>query len=875
MTVRVTTLKGADAGAYYVEQLPNYYLRSGEPRGVWHGTAAATLGLSGEVGDEDFLALMAGADPRKPDRQLGRRYDDDSVRGFDATASAPKSVSLLWAFGDEYVRGEVLAAHDAAVAAMAGWIEDHAHTRYRIGGEVAVVDAQGIVAAGFRQHTSRALDPQLHTHLVIANRVKSPDGRWLALDARTIKRDQRTLSALYHAGLRAELTARLGVEWNTPVNGIGEIAGVDEALLREFSARTVEVRRRTIDKLERFEQSTGRQPTAREAARLEREAVYDSRPAKVKQVDCEVLHAEWCAQAVAVGFDPAHVVGEAIGRSTEQAAIDPELNPVVARSAVVSLTEKQSTWRPAELVREIAASLPTGTADTAQAVAAWADWLADTVGYEQCVDISPPVPDRAMLRASDHRPVSESAMDRALTTQAILDQERALIDWAQRTLAAGGLDEPAAIERSRVPLTVPQAETAAAVAGDEELVLVVGPAGTGKTTALRPAVDQLRADGRAVFGVAPSANAAQILAAETGVDADTIHKLLIEHHLTRPPDHRYDLPAGATVIVDEAGMLPTDQLAQLVNLAATRQWRLALVGDPHQFSAVGRGGMFELFVDTFGAIELDRVHRFDHSWERDASLKLRRGDLDVAATYDAHGRLHAGTPEQMMIATVRHWWQHHQAGEPVLLMTQTNEDALQLSQRCQALRAHAGELDTNGRAVDLGDFHLFRGDQIVTRHNDRRLITDRGDMVRNRTTWTIDIIHRDGSLSVTGDNGRVHLPVDYVAEHVELGYARTAMGGGQGRTVTAGLLYLDGPGDVRTLYTGMTRGTKTNQVFFGTTPDKTARDLLEQSLAIDWIDRPAHTRQAELAGPHREWKRPGLTGSTPPLPAQDGLELSL
>ncbi|MDZ4266103.1 MAG: AAA family ATPase, partial [Mycobacterium sp.] len=420
---------------------------------------------------------------------------------------------------------------------------------------------------------------------------------------------------------------------------------------------------------------------------------------------------------------------------------------------------------------------------------------------------------------------------------------------------------------------------AAAVAGDEELVLVVGPAGTGKTTALRPAVDQLRADGRAVFGVAPSANAAQVLTEETGVDADTIHKLLIEHHLPRPPDHRYALPPGATVIVDEAGMLPTDQLAQLVNLAAHNDWRLALVGDPQQFTAVGRGGMFELLVDTFGAIELDRVHRFDHTWERDASLRLRRGDIDIAETYDAHGRLHAGTPEQMMVAAVRQWWLARQSGDSALLMTQTNEAALQLSQLCQHLRVRAGELDANGRAVDLGDFYLLPGDKIVTRHNDRQLLTERGDMVRNRATWTIDVIHRDGSLTVHGDGGRVHLPVDYVAEHVELGYARTAMGGGQGRTVTAGLLYCDGPSDVRTLYTGMTRGTKTNQVFFGTTPDKTARNLFEQSLAIDWIDRPAHTRQAELAGPHPEHYRPSLaedpTPAHPTPPVAAGPELSL
>jgi len=181
VTVRVTTLKGADAGAYYVEQLPNYYLDSGEPRGIWLGDGARQLGVTGEVGDDAFLAVMAGMDPRQPDRDLGRRYDDKLVRGFDVTASAPKSVSVLWALGDEGVQRAVLDAHDTAVRELAGWIEAHAHTRYRIGGEVAVVDAEGIVAAAFRQHTSRALDPQLHTHLVIANRVKSPDGRWLAL----------------------------------------------------------------------------------------------------------------------------------------------------------------------------------------------------------------------------------------------------------------------------------------------------------------------------------------------------------------------------------------------------------------------------------------------------------------------------------------------------------------------------------------------------------------------------------------------------------------------------------------------------------------------------------------------------------------------
>ena len=296
VTVRVTTLKGADAGAYYVEQLPNYYLDSGEPRGIWFGDGARQLGLTGEVDDEAFLAVMAGMDPRRPDRDLGRRYDDKSVRGFDVTASAPKSVSVLWALGDEHIRHAVLDAHDTAVRELAGWIEAHAHTRYRIGGEVAVVDAEGIVAAAFRQHTSRALDPQLHTHLVIANRVKSPDGRWLALDARLIKRDQQTLSALYHVSLRAELTARLGVRWHEPEHGISEIADVPDALLAEFSTRTAAVTRRIDDKLDRFIETMGREPTPRERWRLEREAAIDSRPAKAHAADAQTLHDGWAEQ---------------------------------------------------------------------------------------------------------------------------------------------------------------------------------------------------------------------------------------------------------------------------------------------------------------------------------------------------------------------------------------------------------------------------------------------------------------------------------------------------------------------------------------------------------------------------------------------------
>ena len=854
VTVRVTTLKGFDAGSYYVEQLPNYYLDSGEPRGVWFGDGAQQLGVTGEVDDAAFLAVMAGMDPRRPDRDLGRHYDEKSVRGFDVTASAPKSASVLWALSDTEVRREVADAHDAAVHELARWIEDHAHTRYRIGGEVAVVDAEGIVAASFRQHTSRALDPQLHTHLVIANRVKSPDGRWLALDARLIKRDQQTLSALYHASLRAELTDRLGVRWKEPEHGISEMSDVPEALLTEFSTRTAAVARRIDEKLDRFVETMGREPTPRERWQLEREAAMDSRPAKAHGVDAESLHAQWAEQTRALGLGPADVVANATRQIVGRADVDRSTMASMVDLAIANITEKQSSWRPTEILRELAAVVPTDVAVPAGQLVPWLNKLTDLVVATRCIDVSKPIEADATLR-KDGRPITESVIDRALTTQAILDQEAALIDWADHRFSYEGIDRPEAVTRSPRPLNAAQAEGAAAVAGTSDLVLIVGPAGTGKTTALAPAVAQLRAEGRPVFGVAPSATAAEVLSEETGLAADTLDKLLIEHRLSRPPGRRFDLPVGTTVLVDEAGMLPTTKLAELADLADLKGWRIALVGDPLQFSAVGRGGMFGLLVDTFSAIELERVHRFDNDWEREASLRLRRGDGTVAEVYEQHGRLHGGTRNQMERASVNAWWERRQAGDKGLLMSPTNEATERLNERAQQLRIRAGQIDPDGQHITVGSYTLHVGDEIATRQNDRTLTTDRNEMVRNRAVWTIQHIGDDGSITVTGKHGIVELPPSYVAEHVELAYARTVMGA-QGRNVKGGATLFDKPTDVRNLYVAMSRGTEMNEAFIVTSGEQTAIDIFAQGIATDWIDLPAHARRAELRD--EKAHRPGL-----------------
>lgn len=832
MTARVTTLKGPDAGTYYVDGPGRYYLGGDEPPGRWLGRGAGALGLVGEVDDVDFLALMDGRDPATGEL-LGTSHHERTVRGFDVTCSAPKSVSVLFAIGDERVRSEVLEAHDAAVAAGFGWIEDHAHCRYRVDGEVWTVDARGLVAAAFRQHTSRAHDPQIHTHLVIPNRVMAPDGRWLALDARTLKHDQRTISALYAAGLRAELTSRLGVRWKEVTNGQAEMADAPEEVLDAFSQRTRQMARRVDEKTERFVDNLGRRPTPRERWRIEREAAYDSRPSKTSE-DAVTLHEQWQDQLDALGNTPEGYLDQVTGR-TRPIEADATTDQETVIEALSSLRDAQSTWRPAEITREIAAALPTRLGGTAAETVERAQRLASHVEDTLTVDISRPVPDHIPLR-NDGRPVTEGALDRILTTREILDEEEHILDLTRRWATEGGNDAQDLDPDGE--LTAVQNHAAGAVAGERSLVLVVGPAGTGKTTAMRPAVGRLHAQGRPCFGVAPSAAAAEVLAVDTGIDADTLDKLIIEHRLDRPPQHRYDLPAGTTVIVDEAAMVATPRLAELIDLADQRGWRLALIGDPMQFAAVGRSGMFGHLVDTIGAVELDRVHRFDASWERDASLRLRRGDTDVVALYDRNDRLHGGTSRQMAVATVHAWRQAIEAGETAAMMAPTRESVAVLNEIAQKLRFAAGEVDPNSRSVKLGPNRAHVGDLVATRRNDRTLLTDRGRMVKNRDHWTVETVHTSGALTVTGPTGQVTLPADYVAGDVELAYAETSHAT-QGRTVDRSFLYLDGPTDTRGIYVPLTRGRTTNEAFVVLNDERTAAEVIAECVARTWIDQPA------------------------------------
>ena len=851
--LRVTTLYAGSAVAtakYYTKYLTQ---APGEEPGVWSGAQAAGLGLSGEVSTEALEQLLTGCDPLTGlslgnplvDRTKANGTVIRAVAGFDATVSAPKSLSVWWALTGDPGLAE---CHDVAVDAVVDYLERFGSTtRIRSNGARLHPDGQGLIVAAFRQTTSRLDDPQLHTHLVISSKVQTDDGRWLALDARVLKQHQRAFGGLYQSVLRAELTHRYGVAFADIVNGQAEIAGVPAELLEQFSKRAAQVRGELQAKVAEFRQREGRHPTRFEHAALERAAAADTRLHK-SATGVPDLPTRWRTEAAGIG-----ITAESLGKSIAQAApsVSPALKVSVAE-VIEDLSADRSAWHRMDILRAVTDRLRPQPDMSGERWARLLDRAVDRV-LGECVVLDPE--GDGTRRQSDGRSVWIEPVAAQVTSRQVLAQEEAILAWVAK--AQLGDPQPSTTV-TRGELDVLQFAAAAAVAGEDRVVVIVGPAGTGKTTTLHAAVDDLHRQNRPVFGVAPTAKAAKVLGCETGMHADTVAKLL--HEWARPagPGPQWRPPSGTTVIVDEAGMLSTPNLHQLTRLATSEQWRLVLVGDHRQLQAVGRGGLFGEICATSRVVELERIHRFSHDWEAAASLRLRHGDLRALGTYESHGRIIPGTFDEHLDAIAAEWMQRHASDETVAITAATNEHVDEINRTIRQLRASIGDTDTTTIAW-IADGPVAIGDIVATRRNHRQLQTTSGDIVRNRELWTVTAVKDDGDLTVTDLSGTstVTLPAGYAEEHVRLGYAATEYGT-QSATETASITLAGSATTGRGLYVGMTRGRDDNRVYVVTdTHDMSeARDVLEGIVASDRADIPAVVQRRQLAQQDRQPPRP-------------------
>ena len=294
--------------AYYTRELATdhqaYLSGHGESPGRWYGAGASSLGLQGEASVAGFQAMFEGRDPTTGEL-LGRPHGRNAVPAFDLVLRPTKSVSVLYGLGDPATGRAVLQAHHAGLAEAVGYLDEHVGTRRGHGG-VQHVSGQGLLAVGFDHRTSREGDPLLHTHLVIANRVQGPDGRWTALDGRDVYRHRLAADAIYRATYQRELVRTLGVEWTAADHhGNRELAGMPEELVRGFSKRTGQIGAE-LDRLV----ADGRERTPR----LVKWTVQATRKPKQHEAP-DTLYDRWRQEVAKRGVDPDTLVREVTGRT--------------------------------------------------------------------------------------------------------------------------------------------------------------------------------------------------------------------------------------------------------------------------------------------------------------------------------------------------------------------------------------------------------------------------------------------------------------------------------------------------------------------------------------------------------------------------------
>ncbi len=828
--------------AYYEQEvaggLDDYYAGRGESPGVWAGRGAEELGLAAIVQEGELGTLLRGVDPasgmrlRTPvrhrtitverlDPETGRLVEEKKrlapVAGFDLVFSCPKSVSLLHALtDDEEVRRAVSEAHDAAWRSALRYLEREACVTRRGEGGTIRERASGFVSAAFRHRTSRAQDPHLHTHVIVANLARSPDGEWRALDGNCLLRTYRLAAGyLYEAQLRFEFSRRLGLEWTQPVKGMAELVGVPEEAVRAFSTR-----RRTL--LEHLQARGG------QGFRAARVAALATRERK-EQVPLERLRSEWRARAAEHGLGRAELRA-LLGRSHQR--VQPDLPSLVERLlGPQGLTANQPTFTEPELVCALAEAYAQG--GRAEEMVALARSLAALPGL-------------ALLE-----PGSVPGRPARLTTRELLAVEREALELALAGRDAGaptvsGREVGGALARGTLSLEQ-RALVREACLSPDRVLCVVGQAGTGKTTALRTLAEAFAQEGVPLLGAAPSGRAAEELRARAGIESATLHRLVLDART------RDGLPRGCVLVVDEAGMAETRLLTPLLRLVHEAEGKAILVGDPAQLPSVGAGGLFAALCERLGAIELTENRRQRELDEREALARLRAGEPEPYLAYAAgRGRLHVDDDQvEAGARLLADWWQAAKRDlEGSVMLAYRRADVAELNEAARGLLAQDGRL---GRErLLIGEREFRRGDRVVCRRNCDLL------GVRNGTRGTLDGLDREReALTVVTDGGeRRMVPSWYVsAGFVEHGYALTGHAA-QGATFERAFVLVRDEGALREWgYVACSRAGSETHLYLGASEhgrEAHGRSVAEEhatTRVADSLTRPASERLAfETAG---------------------------
>lgn len=784
-----------------------YYASEGV--GYWFGAGAGALILLGaEVKAEQFAFVAQGLGPKG--ESLGVRGAGEKHRaGIDLTFSPPKSVSVLWGTATAERRAVIQVAHDRAVEKTLAFIE-HKMELSRVGSSSrgTLQYQQGkLLFSLFRHGTSRELDPQLHTHAFLFNLAQRLDGSWGGLDPKQIYEWKLALGAMYRADL-AQAMCELGYQIESDGDAF-RVVGVPDEVCAAFSKRR--------EQIEAVLAEVGVVGTSK-ASEL---AALSTRQAKSKDLNAVEFHQRWQVEAAEMNFS----ADQAFGAEIEAVELGPMPRPdklLTKATAMDAVIEDRHIWR-------------------AVAVAAQHRGLG-LEAIREHVDL--------VMRSSEiMRLVHPESGAVKYTTRKLYRQEREIIRAAQErsdethhavplSMVDAALEQFA--DQKGFSLTAEQADAVRHVAALRGGVrVVVGDAGTGKSTSMEAARLAWEANGQRVLGAAISGKAAAGLQEGSGIESCTIASLLLS--LETRSDHdtgevlppRESLTSNDVIVIDEAGMLDSRNMYKIMKHANTAGCRVVLLGDHKQLQAVGAGGVFRHLAD-YDSARISEIRRQKSEWAKEAVEEFSRGEAATAITkFLDRNLVHVEEDQRTAIDCAVDRWANHSAEvgvSEVLLMASTNAEVHALNQaaRARILAEHklVNEVVIKVRDRErrpAGQLQVAEGDRLLAKKNDRAMGLKNGDLMTvERINYTLEGLQFRVRLDRTGEGVTIN-PAEY--NYLRQGYAVT-IHAAQGATVDRAVALAGGGMTSReSTYVQMSRMRETAEII---ATSQQLRDVAEQ-----------------------------------------------
>jgi len=802
--VGVTKIQRGNAGywlAAVAEGGEDYYNQPGEAPGEWIGELAADLGLSGQVDAESYSAILEGTDPttgtqlvQRPDTRFRERADGtkkrvEPVLGYDVRFSCPKSVSIVYALGDQATRDRLINVVNDAVRQGLAHLEHEACFVQRGRGGHRIERGEGFAGMAFRHRMSRSGDPALHVHVVISNLTRAlSDGKWLSLASpqgrSPLWPHGKSAGVIFQAALRAGFMREFGLSFEDVTNGYADLRGFDRDVIDALSTRSKEI-------------ATWLEQHGVSSVEAAQTAAYRTRANKDYGVDEDGRRAEWERTAEPFGVTPESVNGYVHAASPREPR---PVSPADIDSALRSLEDTSSHFDRRALLWALCDQLPEG-ASRADLTAAVDQILAS---------------DRIVCLHEADGPLDFDHF----TTPRIAEMERHFIDGALRGQDAGvaqvsGPSVDRILATHRPELGPDQRDMVIRLTtGGERVVAVAALPGTGKTTALDAAREAWESAGIDVQGCAVAWTASTELKDAGIINATSIRSLLNRAEADAAqgimPFRR-----GTVLVVDEASMVSTPDLEALRLLVLECDGKLVVIGDPRQIGAIGPGGVYAHLTRATEPARLQTIWR-QHRPEDQQLVRLvheGRGSeaLDLLRAND---RLVIGDDLPTVLdAQLADWYRAYATGEDALMIARRNRDVDHLNDQARELLREDGALAD--AEVIVGERAFAAGDRVQTRIN--------REGVCNRERW--DVLDADAAARtltlrrVGGDERTVTLGPAYLNRRrqdngpsLDYAYAVTKFGA-QGKTVDRAFPLLDAGADLEQEVVALSRARVIENVY--------------------------------------------------------------